>query len=152
MARIPRLTVDGEPAVYHVISRTALDGFVLGDMEKDYLLTLIQHLSAVYFTEVLGFCLMGNHFHLLVRMHPETAFSDDEIRKRFQHYYSVDRHRQLMDGQIPTLLPALRVRARCPACNEGGASCSQACRNGSPERVCPYARGHAGKFGFEKVL
>lgn len=31
MARIPRLTVDDEPAVYHVISRTALDGFVLGD-------------------------------------------------------------------------------------------------------------------------
>ena len=36
MARIPRLTVDGEPAVYHVISRTALDGFVLGDVEKDW--------------------------------------------------------------------------------------------------------------------
>ncbi len=49
----------GEPAVYHVLSRTALDGFVLGDVEKEYLLTLIQRLSAVYFTEVLGFCLMG---------------------------------------------------------------------------------------------
>ncbi len=33
MARIPRLTVAGEPVVYHVISRTALDGFVLGDAE-----------------------------------------------------------------------------------------------------------------------
>ena len=53
MARIPRLTTAGEPAVYHVISRTAPDGFVLGDMEKEYLLTLIQQLSAVYFTEVL---------------------------------------------------------------------------------------------------
>ena len=50
MARIPRLTVEGEPAVYHVISRTALDGFVLGDVEKEYLLSLIQTLSAVYFT------------------------------------------------------------------------------------------------------
>lgn len=27
MARIPRLMVAGEPTVYHVISRTALDGF-----------------------------------------------------------------------------------------------------------------------------
>ena len=103
MARIPRLTVDGEPAVYHVISRTALDGYVLVDVEKDYLLTLIQGLSAVYFTEVLGFCLMGNHFHLLVRMQPETAFSDDDIRTRFQRYYRADSHRQLTDGQIPTL-------------------------------------------------
>jgi len=31
--RIARLVVKGEPAVYHVISRTALDGFVLGDVE-----------------------------------------------------------------------------------------------------------------------
>jgi hypothetical protein len=37
----PRILPFGEPAVYHVISRTALDGFVLGDMEKEYLLTLI---------------------------------------------------------------------------------------------------------------
>jgi putative transposase len=103
MARIPRLTIDGEPAVYHVISRTALDGFVLGDVEKEYLLSLIQRLSAVYFTEVLGFCLMGNHFHLLVRMHPEAAFSDDDIRKRFERHYGVDSTRQLTDGQIPTL-------------------------------------------------
>ncbi len=102
MARIPRLTMTGEPAVYHVISRTALDGFVLGDVEKEYLLTLIQQLSAVYFTEVLGFCLMGNHFHLLVRMLPETSLSDAEIRKRFQRYYGADSNRQLTDGQIPT--------------------------------------------------
>ncbi len=62
MARIPRLTITGESAVYHVISRTALDGFMLGDAEKEYLLSLIQRLSAVYFTEVLGFCLMEEPF------------------------------------------------------------------------------------------
>jgi putative transposase len=103
MARIPRLTMAGEPAVYHVISRTALDGFVLGDVEKDYLLSLIQQLSGVYFAEVLGFCLMGNHFHLLIRMYPEAEFSDDAIRKRSQRYYGAENNRQLMDGQIPTL-------------------------------------------------
>ena len=79
MPRIARLKVKGEPAVYHVISRTALDGFVLGDVEKEYLLNLIRRLSKVYFTEVLGFCLMGNHFHLLVRMHPGGDFGNEEI-------------------------------------------------------------------------
>ena len=34
MVRIPRLTMAGEPAAYHVISRTALDGFVLGEDEQ----------------------------------------------------------------------------------------------------------------------
>ncbi len=68
MPRIGRLLVKGEEAVYHIISRTALNGFVLGDVEKEYLLELIRHLSSVYFTEVLGFVIMGNHFHLLVCM------------------------------------------------------------------------------------
>ncbi len=76
---------------------------MLGDVEKEYLLSLIQWFSSVYFTEVLGFCLMGNHFHLLVRMLPETAFSDDEVRTRFQRHYGADRERQLLDGQLPTL-------------------------------------------------
>ena len=70
MPRIARLIVKGEPAVYHIISRTVLNGFVMGDIEKDYLLNLIKRLSRVYFSEVLGFCLLGNHFHLLVRMLP----------------------------------------------------------------------------------
>ncbi len=34
MARIARMVVKDEPAVYHVMSRTALDGFVLGDLEN----------------------------------------------------------------------------------------------------------------------
>ena len=33
MPRIARIKVKGEPTVYHVMSRTALDGFVLGDVE-----------------------------------------------------------------------------------------------------------------------
>ena len=49
MARIPRMVITGEPTVYHIISRTALDGLVLGDVERDYLLELIRHLSSIYF-------------------------------------------------------------------------------------------------------
>ena len=42
MARIPRMVVKGEDAIYHIISRTTLEGLVLGDVEKDYLLKLIK--------------------------------------------------------------------------------------------------------------
>ncbi len=101
MPRIARLVVKGEPAVYHVISRTALNGFVLGDIEKDYLLKLIKRLSSVYFSEVLGFCLMGNHFHLLVRMHPGENYSDEDIKKRFAVYYGKVRAKMLKNGQLP---------------------------------------------------
>jgi REP element-mobilizing transposase RayT len=101
MPRIARLVVKGEPAVYHVVSRTALDGYVLGDVEKDYLLNLIKHLSTVYFAEVLGFCLMGNHFHVLVKMHTGEDYSDEEIKRRFRLYYGGNNKRALNEGQIP---------------------------------------------------
>ena len=36
MARIPRIMIVGEPTAYHVVSRTALGGFPIGDIEKDF--------------------------------------------------------------------------------------------------------------------
>jgi len=95
------MVIKGEPAVYHVMSRTALDGFVLRNVEKEYLLKLIKRLSSVYFAEVLGFCVMGNHFHLLVKTHLEEDYSDAEIKKRYEKYYG--KGREPGHGQIPTL-------------------------------------------------
>ena len=103
MPRIARMIIKGEPAVYHVMSRTALDGYVIGDVEKEYLFRLIKRLSSIYFAEVIGFCLMGNHFHLLVRMHPGEEYSDEEIKKRFSLLYGDEKNRNLGDGQIPSL-------------------------------------------------
>lgn len=100
MPRIARLKVKGEPAVYHVISRTALDGFVLGDTEKEYLLNLIKRLSGIYFAQVLGFCIMGNHFHLLVRMDTGDNCDDEEIKRRYTLYYGGEREVQLQDEEM----------------------------------------------------
>ncbi len=83
MPRTQRLKINDETTVYHVMSRTALDGFPLGDIEKDFMLDLIRRYSALYLVEILGFCLMGNHFHLLVKMFPEYKFTDEDIKKRY---------------------------------------------------------------------
>jgi REP element-mobilizing transposase RayT len=101
MARIPRLLLRGESATYHLISRTALQGFVLGDLEKELFVRLLRRLSSVYFAEVFGFCILGNHFHLLVRMRLGEEFSDEEVRQRFALYYGADRAKTLGDAQIP---------------------------------------------------
>jgi hypothetical protein len=37
------------------MSRTALDGFPMGDVEKDFMLDLIRRYSTLYFVEILGF-------------------------------------------------------------------------------------------------
>jgi REP element-mobilizing transposase RayT len=103
MARIARLKMEGEPAVYHVISRTTLEGFVLGDVEKDHLLGVIKRMSVFYFGEVLGFCIMGNHFHLVVRMHPESNYSKEEVRERYDRRYGEERAAALDNGQMREL-------------------------------------------------
>jgi hypothetical protein len=36
MPRIPRMVISDETTVYHVMSRTALDGFPLGDVEPQF--------------------------------------------------------------------------------------------------------------------
>jgi len=99
MPRTSRMIIGDQKAVYHVMSRTALDGFPLKDVEKDFMLDLIKSLSSLYFTEILGFCLMGNHFHLLVKMIPENRFTDEQIKERFETYYGDSR--DFAEGQIP---------------------------------------------------
>jgi putative transposase len=101
MPRTSRMIITDEKAIYHVMSRTALDGFPIKDVEKDFMLDLIKRYSTLYFTEILGFCLMGNHFHLLVKMIPDNRFTDEEIQKRFETYYGDSR--DLTEGQIPYL-------------------------------------------------
>ncbi len=101
MARIPRLLLRGESATYHVISRSALPGLPLGDVEKDFLLSLLRRLAGVYFAEVLGFCLMGSHAHVVVRMHTGEGVSDEEMRLRYLRSRSRESPPELLDGQIP---------------------------------------------------
>jgi putative transposase len=101
MPRTQRMIIDDQSTVYHVMSRTALDGFPLGDIEKDFMLDLIRRYAALYLVEILGFCLMGNHFHVLVRVIPEYKFSDEEILKRYVNFYGDERI--YAENMVPSL-------------------------------------------------
>ena len=101
MPRIPRMVINDETTVYHVMSRTALDGFPLGDIEKDFMLDIVKRYSALYLVEILGFCLMGNHFHILVKTIPGYKYTDQDIKKRYVNFYGDDR--DFTNGLIPSL-------------------------------------------------
>ena len=90
MPRYARMIIPDEKAVYHVMTRTALDGLPFGDLEKDEFVRIIRVFSKIYFTEILGFAIMGNHIHIVLRMFPDHYFTDTEIKKRFQTYYGED--------------------------------------------------------------
>ena len=57
--------------------------------QQEYLLRLIRQHEAFSGLEVLSYCLMGNHFHLLVHLpvRPEEI-SDEEVRHRMKNIYS----------------------------------------------------------------
>ena len=90
MPRIARFLKEDEPTVYHVISRTALEGLPFKDEDKEYMLKLIKKWSKIFFVDVLGFAIMGNHFHLVVRMYPESDVTDEDVRERYKRLYGVE--------------------------------------------------------------
>jgi putative transposase len=63
MPRTSRMIIADEKAVYHVMSRTALDGFPLKDVEKDFMLGLIKSLSEFMREIKVGFARYYNRRH-----------------------------------------------------------------------------------------
>lgn len=87
MGRLRRMKVIGEEAYYHLISRTVGGEFYLGDVEKEKLQSIIMSFSKLYFVQVLGFCIMDNHFHLLIKSETEDKYSDEEVLSRLESFY-----------------------------------------------------------------
>jgi putative transposase len=57
-------------------------------------------MAGLFFTEFYGFALMGNHFHLLVKMMPEDRFSDEEVKARLENFYG-EKKASVDEGQLP---------------------------------------------------
>jgi REP element-mobilizing transposase RayT len=71
---------------YHVMSRTAGGEMVFGDTEKEAFRRLMWRMAKFSGVEVLTYAVMGNHFHLLVKV-PERA----KFLKRFEGEGGEDR-------------------------------------------------------------
>ena len=79
----------GKPVLYHVISRVVDRRFVLGTEEKEKFRTLMRMQENFTGCRVLSYCLMDNHFHLLLEVPPmaEGGISDEELLKRLSAIY-----------------------------------------------------------------
>jgi len=66
MPRKPRLFVSG--ATYHVYSRVARGEFAFHDpYEAEEFVETVRHVGDLHNWRVLAWCLMGNHYHLVVK-------------------------------------------------------------------------------------
>ena len=69
-----RFVFDDRTCFYHAISRTAGGEMLFGDIEKEAFRKLMRRMERFSGVEVLTYAVMGNHFHLLVRVPERDKF------------------------------------------------------------------------------
>jgi len=82
-----RMKVKGSAAVYHCMTRTVNGERLFGDREKEVLRKMIWQVADFSGVEVLTYCVMANHFHVLVRVPEAEAVSDRELLRRYEVLY-----------------------------------------------------------------
>lgn len=85
-----RHLVNNQKGVYHVTSRTACGQFLFDDEAKERFLKLLHKQAGFCGVDVLGYCVMGNHFHLLVVVPEYREISDRELMRRYRLLYSAE--------------------------------------------------------------
>ncbi|MCX6863846.1 MAG: transposase, partial [Verrucomicrobia bacterium] len=66
-------------AVYHCVSRTVGGQFLLDDLAKQRLVDLLFPLAQFCGVEIITYCMMSNHFHLLIRIPPADTCIPDSV-------------------------------------------------------------------------
>jgi len=82
-----RIKVAGRGAVYHCISRVVGGQRLLGSLEKEKLREMLWQQAEFSGVELITYCLMSNHIHLLVWVPGEVSASDEELVARALRFY-----------------------------------------------------------------
>jgi len=94
--RMARIKLLGRGAVYHCVSRVVGRQRLLDDACKEMLVQLLWKLTAFYGLEVVTYCMLDNHFHLLLRASPQGEMDDSAILERLTAFYG-------SQGTLPTV-------------------------------------------------
>lgn len=118
MARLARIKIKGSDAYYHVMSRTVGQDFLLRNSEKDKFVEIMFELSKLFFLKIIGFSIMSNHFHILIKMENGESYSDEQISNRVKRYYKknlvlskceIDNYREKL-GDISNCIKLLKQK------------------------------------------
>jgi len=81
------MKVRGREACYHVMSRTVNGERLFGEREREMLRRMLWRAAEFSGVEVLTYALMGNHFHILVRVPERGELDDAELVRRCRLLY-----------------------------------------------------------------
>ncbi len=100
--RTARLKVLGRSAVYHCVTRVVGGAMLLDGRGKEVLRKQIRYMAKFCGVEILTYCIMTNHFHVLVRVPGRVEIKDAELVKRFSILYGKEK------GRVATLEALLK--------------------------------------------
>ncbi len=78
-----------KPEIYHAIGRIVGRGFLLGEEEREHFRMLMRMCEKFTGCRVLSYCLMSNHFHILLEVTPVPGggISDEVLFQRLGVFY-----------------------------------------------------------------
>ena len=87
-----RFVFDDRTCYYHTMSRVAGGEMLFGDVEKEAFRKIMRRMERFSGVEILTYAVMGNHFHLLLRV-PERA----QILRKFEKGTRAEREDRLLE-------------------------------------------------------
>jgi REP element-mobilizing transposase RayT len=84
--RIGRVKSEGA-GYYHCISRVVDRGMRLGPQEKEKFYEMMRKVESFSGAKILTYCIMSNHFHILVHVPEREEISDKELLRRLRLLY-----------------------------------------------------------------
>ena len=102
--RTPRIKKIGRTTVFHVLSRIVGAERVLDNVCKETFTQMLWRLAAFCGVEVITYCVMANHFHILLRVPERPTLTDAQLLERLAGLYG--------PKGAPTLLARQAVEER----------------------------------------
>ena len=104
--------------VHHLTSRIAHQAFFLKDEQREDFVKLMLRVSAFSGVELLGWCVMSNHFHIYAYLPVPPQLTDEEVLERYHELKGdevcqiADSHEAVAECQAPCDSSDARYAAR----------------------------------------
>jgi REP element-mobilizing transposase RayT len=107
---------EDKPSIYHCVSRVVDRRFVLGDEERERFRMFMRMMENFSGCRVLTYCVMSNHFHILLEVPPMPAggITDAELLRRLGVFYGENFVKSVADELL-----AARTEGGLPDGNPG---------------------------------
>jgi REP element-mobilizing transposase RayT len=80
-----------ETSYYHCMSRVIEQRFIMGEREREYFVNQMRNLAVFSGLRILTYCVMSNHFHILLQVPRREPVSDRLLLERLRAIYPANR-------------------------------------------------------------